>query len=35
MSSNASYSRVFDQPGRFDYHCIPHASFMRGVIVVE
>lgn len=31
----ASFSRVFDEVGRFEYHCIPHASFMRGVIVVE
>jgi len=35
MLEGDSYSRVFDQPGRFPYHCIPHESFMRGVIIVE
>lgn len=34
-SSVDSFSRVFDQAGRFEYHCIPHASFMRGVVIVE
>jgi plastocyanin len=28
------YSRLFDQPGRYPYHCIPH-PMMRGVVVVE
>lgn len=35
MTSGASFSYVFDESGRFPYHCIPHASFMRGVIIVE
>ena len=35
LSESASYSRVFDQAGRFEYHCIPHPSFMRGVVIVE
>jgi plastocyanin len=35
MTSGQAFSHVFDQAGRFPYHCIPHASFMRGVIVVE
>jgi plastocyanin len=35
MRAGASYSRVFDQAGRFEYHCVPHASFMRGVVIVE
>jgi plastocyanin len=34
-SGTAIFSRVFDQPGRFEYHCIPHPSFMRGVVIVE
>jgi len=35
LTGVATFSRVFDQPGRFDYHCIPHPSFMRGVVIVE
>jgi len=35
MLQGDSYSRVFDQPGRYPYHCVPHESFMRGVIIVE
>jgi plastocyanin len=35
MAPGAHFSRVFDQPGRFEYHCDPHASFMRGVVIVE
>jgi plastocyanin len=35
LAESASFSRVFDQPGRFEYHCIPHPSFMRGVVIVE
>ena len=27
------YSRIFDQAGRFPYHCIPH-PMMKGVVVV-
>lgn len=25
---------TFDQPGRFEYHCIPH-PFMQGTVMVE
>jgi plastocyanin len=35
MVSGETFSRVFDEAGRYPYYCIPHASFMRGVIVVE
>jgi plastocyanin len=34
LSSGESYSRVFDQVGTFDYHCVPHPS-MVGMIIVE
>jgi plastocyanin len=34
LNSGQSFSRVFDQTGRFDYHCAPH-PFMRGVVIVE
>ncbi|HEV2147516.1 MAG TPA: cupredoxin family copper-binding protein [Longimicrobiaceae bacterium] len=30
----ATYSRTFDQAGRFAYHCEPH-PFMKGTVVVE
>jgi hypothetical protein len=33
-SSGGVYSRTFTQPGRYNYICIPHQSFMRGVIQV-
>ena len=29
------FSHTFATPGLFPYHCIPHESFMRGVIVVQ
>ena len=28
-------SDPFGSAGTFDYHCIPHASFMTGTVVVE
>jgi plastocyanin len=28
------FSHTFERPGRFQYMCIPHASFMKGTIVV-
>ena len=28
------FEKVFDTPGRFQYICIPHASFMKGTIQV-
>lgn len=34
MRTGAAFSRVFDEVGRFEYHCEPH-PFMRGVVVVE
>lgn len=34
LSPKSSYSRTFDQPGRYTYHCAPH-PFMTGVVVVE
>ncbi len=35
LTTGSIFSFVFSQPGRYDYHCIPHAQFMRGVVVVE
>jgi plastocyanin len=32
--AGASYQKTFNTPGRFQYVCIPHASFMKGVIQV-
>jgi plastocyanin len=32
--SGTSYTKVFDTPGRFQYVCIPHRDFMKGVIQV-
>ena len=34
LSAGQTYSRVFTQPGRYEYHCVPHPS-MQGVIIVE
>src|SRR5690606_36349417 len=34
IQEGARYSRVFSDPGRFPYHCLPH-PMMRGVVVVE
>jgi plastocyanin len=33
-SAGESYSHVFNTPGRYQYVCTPHASFMKGVIEV-
>jgi plastocyanin len=30
----STYSRVFDKPGRFQYVCLQHRDFMKGVIEV-
>ncbi len=30
-----SWSFLFQQPGRYPYHCGPHANRMRGVVNVE
>jgi plastocyanin len=32
--SGQTFRHTFDQPGRFQYVCIPHSSFMRGTIQV-
>jgi amicyanin len=34
LAPGAGFSRRFDQPGTFDYHCDPH-PFMTGRVVVE
>ena len=34
LAPGAKYSRVFSEPGRFEYFCEPH-PFMHGVIIVE
>jgi plastocyanin len=33
-SAGASFNKVFDTPGRYQYVCIPHQTFMKGVIQV-
>jgi plastocyanin len=32
--ANTTYQKTFNTPGRFQYICIPHASFMKGTIEV-
>jgi plastocyanin len=32
--ANTTFSHTFDTPGRFGYICIPHGSFMTGVVQV-
>ncbi|MEW5928822.1 MAG: plastocyanin/azurin family copper-binding protein [Gemmatimonadota bacterium] len=34
ISPNTTFSRTFDQAGRFPYHCEPHPG-MQAVVVVE
>lgn len=34
LETGEGYSRRFDEPGRYPYHCTPH-PFMKGVVVVE
>lgn len=34
LGPDATYSRTFDEAGRFPYHCEPH-PFMTGTVVVE
>ncbi len=34
LSPNTTFSRTFDQAGRFPYHCEPHPG-MRATVVVE
>lgn len=33
-SAGSSYTHVFDTPGRYQYVCIPHQGFMKGVVQV-
>src|SRR5215217_827201 len=33
-SAGSSYTKVFNTPGRYQYVCIPHRSFMKGVVEV-
>ena len=33
--AGGTYTHVFTQPGRYEYICIPHQDFMRGVIEVR
>jgi plastocyanin len=34
LATGESYSRVFDEPGEYPYHCAPH-TFMTAVVVVQ
>ncbi len=34
LSLNQKFSHTFTDSGTFAYHCIPHASFMKGTVVV-
>ncbi|HEX6583755.1 MAG TPA: plastocyanin/azurin family copper-binding protein [Thermoleophilaceae bacterium] len=33
-AAGSSYTKVFTTPGRYQYMCIPHQAFMKGVIEV-
>jgi plastocyanin len=33
-AAGTTYTKVFDTPGRFQYICVPHQTFMKGVIQV-
>lgn len=33
-SAGVRYTKVFNTPGRYQYVCVPHEAFMRGVIQV-
>jgi hypothetical protein len=33
-SQGTSYTHVFDTPGRFQYYCVQHKDFMKGVVEV-
>ncbi len=35
LSLNEKFSYTFTNSGTFAYHCIPHASFMKGTVVVQ
>ena len=34
IQEGGRYSRVFETPGRYPYHCVPH-PMMKGTVVVE
>lgn len=34
LAPGATYSRSFDEPGTFPYHCVPH-PFMQARVIVE
>jgi plastocyanin len=33
-AAGSSYTKVFNTPGRYQYICVPHQAFMKGVIEV-
>jgi plastocyanin len=33
-AAGSSYTKVFNTPGRYQYMCVPHQAFMKGVIEV-
>ena len=35
LSLNQKFSHTFSDTGTFAYHCIPHASFMKGTVIVQ
>ncbi len=35
LSLGQNFSHTFSDPGTFAYHCIPHASFMKGSVTVQ
>ena len=35
LGAGATYTVRFDQPGTYPYHCTPHASMMKGVVIVQ
>jgi len=34
LEAGESYSFTFDEPGSYDYFCVPH-PFMRGKVIVD
>lgn len=34
LQPGATYSRTFDRPGTFPYHCVPH-PFIQATVIVE
>ncbi|MGH7542680.1 MAG: plastocyanin/azurin family copper-binding protein [Gemmatimonadota bacterium] len=33
LENGEGFSRRFDEPGRYPFHCTPH-PFMKGVVIV-